>query len=308
MNESAMIPEDNDLLLECLQSIEDLQLEEMEPLRNWVNDSSDGELELSKALARSAQLGEELEDVEIAVPKNLQRSVHDYVMRNARAEDEELVAEKAKMVARNKTERPKRFYDHPVLHFSVGFASGLAALFLAGFFLLQTIGWYSNLESNQLAQDATGWFESVQDDRQWNSDWHLDVVDYEWPFEIAAQPLWSSKIKTRYGKATAVELVYKPQAPDRRAVLFLFNSTDSLDAATLSASPQYTTDRLCVGVGQRGETVYALVVDGDQADFAALIEPGGAPMQTAAFNNNHFREAGWWSVSASVISSFEASF
>ena len=307
MNESAMIPEDNDLLLECLQSIEDLQLEEMEPLRNWVNDSSDGELELSKALARSAQLGEELEDVEIAVPKNLQRSVHDYVLRNARAEDEEL-AEQAKMMARNKPPRPKRFYDHPVLHFSVGFASGLAVLFLAGFFLMQTINWYSNLESNQLAHDATDWFESVQDGRQWNSEWHLDVGDYDWPFEIVAQPLWSSKIETRYGEATAVELVYKPQAPDLRAILFLFNSTDSLDAATLSASPHYTTGRLCVGVGQRDETVYALVVDGDQADYAALIQPGGPPIQTAAFNINHFREAEWLPVSASVISSFEASF
>ena len=307
MNESEMIPEDNDLLLECLQSIEDLQLEEMESLRNWVNDSLDGELEVSKALARSTQLGEKLEDVEIAVPKNLQRSVHAYVLRNARADDEEL-AEQAKMLAKNKPQRPKRFYDHPVLHFSVGFASGLAALFLAGFFLMQAIGWHSNLEPNQLAQDATDWFETVQDGRKWNPEWHLDVVDYEWPFEIAAPPLWSSKINTRYGKATAVELAYKPQAPDRRAVLFLFNSDDSLEATTLSASPHFTTNRLCVGVGQRGETVYALVVDGDQADYAALIQPGGPPMQTAAFNINHFCEAEWLSVSASVISSFEASF
>ena len=307
MNESAMIPEDNALLLECLRSIEDLQLEEMEPLRNWAEDSLDGELELSEALARSVQLGEELEDVEITVPKNLQRSVHDYVLRNARAEDEEL-AEQAKMMARNKPPRPKRFYDHPVLHFSVGFASGLAVLFLAGFFLIQIIGWYSNLEASQLAQDATDWFESVQDGREWNSEWHLDVVDYEWPFEIAAHPLWSSEIQTRYGKATAVELAYKPQAPDRRAVLFLFNSTDSLGAATLSASPHFTTNRLCVGIGQRGETVYALVVDGDQADYAALIQPGGPPMQTAGFEINHFREAGLLSVTASLISSFEASF
>lgn len=305
MNESTMVPDDIEVLLECLQSSEDLQLEEMEPLRKWADAAPDGELEISKALARNSLLGQKLEDAEIVVPKMLQRNVHAYVLKNARAAADELVAEQAKKGTQNKSQPPKRNPFSTRLQFSVGVVCGLAIVVLAGFFVSQRF--YSDLNANQLAQEAEGWFDSLEkdDDREWNSDWPLEVADFEVPFEISARKLWSTKVKTKYGKATVLELAYKPQAPNQRAMLFLFNSTRSMSETTLSASPQYVTEKRCVGVAKRGETVYALVVDGDRADYAALIQGGNALGQMAALNQIYFRTEG---LSVSLLSSFEASF
>ena len=320
MNESTIVPDDITVLLECLQSNEDLQLEEMQPLRNWAKDAPDGEREISKALARNSHLGKQLENAEIVVPRMLQRNVHAYVLQNARAAADELVAEQAKMVARKKSKRPEKNKTLSRLQFSIGALIGLAALVLVGFFVVESSEWFSDLDATQVAQEAEGWFDGLEDDQKWSEGSFLKAEDF--PFEISASPDWSTKIKTKYGQVTVLELFYKPQAPNQRAMLFVFNSTRPMSETALSASPQYVSENRCAGAAKNGDMVYALVVDGDQADYAALIRGGVAPLQTAAFQQfdsqdffrrysslSSFRYEEGFSVSAAVASSsFEASF
>ena len=280
MNESTNLPDNIEILLECLQSRNDLELEEMQPLRQWVSNTPDGELTVSKALARNSVLGSVLEDAEIAVPKKLRGNLHSYILRNGQSESDKLVAEHARdLSSKPKVPQPKNAAGlNPILHFSIGIAAGVAILIFAGFSVMRSMERYSDLDPSSLAKTAEGWLDKAKDQR----DWTKDLEDYELPLEIVPFPNSLTEIKTEFGKTRVFELDYKREAPNQCAMLFVFQSERSMENSSFSTAPLYNSGQRCVGVAKQGETFYALVVEGDQADYAALIQPVNAGLQTVS--------------------------
>ncbi len=249
----ALIPDEIRILLDCLQTRSDLELDEMRPLREWAEEAPRGELAISQAFAKNLQLESALQDIEISVPKTLEREVSSYVQQNVEATEEDETS--AALLDRPK---PTRLTSRT--RFIAGTVAGIAAVVLIGASLIFVSGLYRELNAEQVAEKSIEWLDTIDK----NGLWHLPTSAQinQSANSCPEELLWSTPFRvaewdTKFGSTTAYEIFSKTRA---RGVLFVFNSSKSFKHEHIGMKPDLDRPGVQVGIGKNGSQVSVLVV------------------------------------------------
>ena len=244
------IPDNIQVLLDCLQSREDLQLEEMRPLQEWIDQTPGGELAVAQAFAKNAQLEAALEEIEIRVPKTLERQVSTYVNQNVESEE-------VKPAPRVEKARPSARMFSSRSRFVAGVFSAVAAIVLVGASIVYFNGLYQDLDANVLAEASINWTDQLDDRQLWEAP---GGRQYLLPQEMVARnPNAVAEFYSEYGDTSAYQ--FMSQHGDR-AILFVFKSEKEFDFRHIGLEPDVELERGVVGVGKDGDQVRVLLVRG----------------------------------------------
>ncbi len=254
------IPDDIQLLLDCLRSRDDLELEEMQPLREWAAQNPEGQLEISRAIASHDLLFEAINDIPIPVPPTAASNLKSFVRRN-RDLATPPPSTRPTMAASQKT-----WFQSSRAQYYFGIASGIAALVLVGTTLLYSLGWFSSLNSQQVAERSVKWFDQAYAEFD---NWTPDPAAYRWPVEVKRSAFRSKVMSTEYANETEVfDLLIDNHSP--RALLFIFPTSQRYCVTRLDDRPEQL-DGFCVGVAKERGLAHVLTVEGSTTEFQRFL-------------------------------------
>lgn len=260
------IPDDIQVLLDCLQSRDDLQLEEMQPLQNWIEQTPGGELVVAQAFARNDQLESALQAISIRVPKTLERQVSSYVQQNVEAAETESERISTK-------DRSENWMLSPRARYISGVLSGVAAILLIGSCIFYLSGLYGELDENLLAEASVDWIEELDKQNLWQAPGFRQPI---LPDEMERHRLTAVlDFESEYGDTSAYEF---RSFEGRRGVLFVFESSKPFKFNHIGKLPDVrlasdvNSEFDYVGVGKEGEQVKILVVRAtSESEFGRFI-------------------------------------
>ena len=259
------IPDDIQVLLDCLTSRTDLELEEMLPLQNWIDNTEGGEHFLSKALDQNQQLETALSEIEISVPKTLKRKVSSYVRQNT--EGVESDQPRSANSSQKDTESSGPLWKGA--KYLAGLTVGLAALVLVGASIVYIKGFYVQLDSNQVALDSIDWIEQIDKGKLWKpvAPGNYQPIEY---FDENVAVMSISEINTKYGATEAYDLWHTKR--EVRGVLFVFHTNNKYDYKFIGKASDYSDRNRQIGIAKDGNTGYVLTVHTQiTSDYQAFI-------------------------------------
>lgn len=257
------IPDDIQVLLDCVGSRDDLTLEEMGPLRQWIDRTPGGELALSKSLAQNSRLESALASIEVTVPKTLERKVTSYVRQNMVEERE---AKRPRALASQAIERG------PVgkgLHYFAGIAVALTAVVLVGYSINRMINRSSSFVVEELALASVDWVETLDENRAWES---ARAGSYQLPayLDSSVQVRSVAEFDSEFGLTSAYDLVHT--MANVRGVLFVFKSQQAFKHKFIGKDTDFSNSTHHVGIAKDGPVGYVLAVKSSTpSDFRCFI-------------------------------------
>lgn len=263
------IPDDIQILLDCVQERDDLALEEMSPLKSWIEQTPGGELALSRALAQNSQLKSAIAEMDIRVPKTLRRKVISYVRRNY---EEPTSGDRPRTRSKVDMGPQTRWSINQHLTFLAGLSAGIAAVFLVGLSIQYISGLFGYLDQDQVALDSIQWIDSIDQDHGWKP--YRNSASHVLPYEIKGTPIRMAEFDTKqYGVGVAYDLSFPDPVddPNARGVLFVFETTKHYEHKTFGNMPDYQSASHQVGIAKNGNHAYVLNVEGPTSLYMQLI-------------------------------------
>lgn len=260
-------PPEIQILLDCLQTRADLELDEMLPLNDWASETPGGELAISQALAKNEILELAIQDIEINVPKTLKRKISSFVEQNIEAveqPDEPVTVEIAKAQDARRSRR----------RFTAGIITGLATLLLIGASLNYTRSFYGEMDRDHLASRSLDWLDELDSDQdQWitlANVGNLQISNF--PEEVAHYPPSRvAEVKTEYGLATAYELYSQRNT---RGILLVLPSSKEFAVKHIGITSDFVDQGSSrhVGIGKNGKQFNILIVECQTpSDFGQFV-------------------------------------
>lgn len=258
------IPGNIQILLDCLHSREDLQLEEMQPLQNWIDETPGGELVIAQAFAKNEKLAAALEAIDIRVPKTLERQVSAYVRQNIESVDE--------VEPKPQQSRSWLWTLGPRSRYVAGVFSAVAAIVLIGSCILYLNGLYGDLDENFIAEASVNWIDELDKEGGWSAPFRMQPP---LPEEMARHP-WTgvAEFTSQYGDTFAYEF---RSGTGTRGVLFVFESEKHYKFEHIGKQPDVSwggnanSGSNYIGIGKSGDQVNVLVVQGSSSEFGQFI-------------------------------------
>lgn len=201
------IPEDIQILLDCIEERSDLDLEEMKPLKAWLEQSVDGASILSLAISQNAQLRIAIEQMEVRVPKALHRQVSSYVEMNSGPDEDELNVRENRDRLKAEHNRANRWFNHYWVRTIAGGLTAAAIMAVVAYSVVFALDYLYQLDANALCQKGEAWIEDTLNHGEWENVSAEHIENFPLPSELRVTATSTAMFHSReFGKGRIYEV------------------------------------------------------------------------------------------------------